>query len=183
MYKDNRENLLVEKLISVNRCTKVVKGGKNMSFGALVIVGDKKGKVNFGIGKAKEVADSRTKAFVNAKKVLKKVSLKESRTIHYDVEGNYGACKVVIRTAPSGTGIIAGGVMRSIFECVGIKDVVAKSIGSNNPYNVILATFDALLNANSPKTVAERRGKNVNEIIKRRNTLLNVVVTNEEEGN
>lgn len=179
---DNRENTLVEKLISVNKCTKVVKGGKNLSFGALVVVGDKKGKVNFGTGKAREVADARTKAFTNAKKILKKVPLKEGRTVHHDIEGNYGACKVVIRTAPSGTGIIAGGVMRSVFECLGIKDVVAKSIGSSNPYNVIMATFNALLNINSPKSVADRRGKNINEIIKRRNSLMNSNVNNEEEG-
>lgn len=181
LNRDNKESSLVEKLVSVNRCTKVVKGGKNMSFGALVVVGDKKGKVNFGTGKAKEVADARSKAFTNAKKNLKKIPLKEGRTVHHDVEGNYGACKVIIRTAPSGTGVISGGVMRTIFEALGIKDVVAKSIGSNNPYNVILATFDALLNINSPKSVADRRGKNINEVIKRRNSLLNSG-NNEEEG-
>ena len=178
----NKENSLVEKVIIVNKCTKVVKGGKNLSFAVLVVVGDKKGRINFGIGKAREVADARAKAFTNAKKSLKKVPLKEGRTVHHDAEGNFGACKVVIRTAPSGTGIISGGVMRSIFECLGIKDVVAKSIGSSNPYNVIMATFDALLNINSPKSVADRRGKNINEIIKRRNLLMNSVVNNEEEG-
>ena len=181
LNRDNKDSSLVEKLVSVNRCTKVVKGGKNMSFGALVVVGDKKGKVNFGTGKAKEVADARSKAFTNAKKNLKKIPLKEGRTVHHDVEGNYGACKVIIRTAPSGTGVISGGVMRTIFEALGVKDVVAKSIGSNNPYNVILATFDALLNINSPKSVADRRGKNINEVIKRRNSLLNSG-NNEEEG-
>lgn len=181
LNRDNKESL-VEKLVSINKCTKVVKGGKNLSFGALVVVGDKKGKVNFGTGKAREVADARTKAFANAKKTLKKIPLKEGRTVHHDAEGNFGACKVVIRTAPSGTGIISGGVMRSIFECLGIKDVVAKSIGSSNPYNVILATFDALLGINSPKSVADRRGKNINEIIKRRNLIMNSVANNEEEG-
>ena len=181
MLNSNKDNALVEKLIIVNKCTKVVKGGKNLSFGALVVVGDKKGRINFGVGKAREVADARNKAFASAKKSLKKVPLKEGRTVHHDVEGQYGACKVVIRTAPSGTGIISGGVMRSIFECLGIKDVVAKSIGSSNPYNVILATFNALLNINSPKAVADRRGKNINEIIKRRNSLLNSG-NNEEEG-
>ena len=178
-YKD-KDNALVEKLIMVNKVSKTVSGGKNMSFAALVVVGDKKGKVNFGTGKAREVADARTKAFASAKRLLKKVPLKEGRTLHHDVEGGYGACKVIIRTAPSGTGIIAGGVMRSVFECLGIKDIVAKSIGSPNPYNVILATFDALLGVNSPKSVADRRNKNVNEIIKRRNLLLNSLVTNEE---
>lgn len=182
MLNINKENSLIEKLISVNKCTKVVSGGKNLSFAALVVVGDKKGKVNFGIGKAREVADARTKAFTNAKKMLKKVPLKESRTVHHDCEGNFGACKVIIRTAPSGTGVISGGIMRNIFECLGIKDVVAKSIGSNNPYNVVMATFDALLGMNSPKAVAERRGKNINEVIKRRNFLMNIVVNNEEEG-
>jgi len=181
LNRDNKESL-VEKLVSVNKCTKVVKGGKNLSFGALVVVGDKKGRANFGTGKAREVADARSKAFANAKRILKKVPLKEGRTVHHDVEGNFGACKVVIRTAPSGTGIISGGVMRSIFECLGIKDVVAKSIGSSNPYNVIMATFNALLSINSPKSVADRRGKNINEIIKRRNLLMNSVVNNEEEG-
>ena len=181
MLNSNKDNALVEKLIIVNKCTKVVKGGKNLSFGAVVVVGDKKGRINFGVGKAREVADARNKAFASAKKSLKKVPLKEGRTVHHDIEGQYGACKVVIRTAPSGTGIISGGVMRSIFECLGIKDVVAKSIGSSNPYNVILATFNALLNINSPKAVADRRGKNINEIIKRRNSLLNSG-NNEEEG-
>jgi len=173
MLNNSRESSLVEKLVSINKCSKVVSGGKTLSFAALVIVGDKKGKMNFGTGKAKEVADARTKAFANAKKILKKVPLKEGRTVHHDCEGTYGACKVIIRTAPSGTGIISGGVMRSIFECLGIKDVVAKSVGSANPYNVVLATFDALLGANSPKSVADRRGKNINEIIKRRNLIMN----------
>ncbi|MDD2839938.1 MAG: 30S ribosomal protein S5 [Rickettsiales bacterium] len=182
MFNINKENSLVEKLVSINKCTKVVKGGKNLSFAALVVVGDKKGKINFGVGKAREVADARTKAFTNAKKILKKVPLKESRTVHHDCEGTFGACKVIIRTAPSGTGVISGGVKRNIFECLGIKDVVAKTVGSNNPYNVIMATFNALLGINSPKVVAERRGKNINEVIKRRNFLMNVVVNNEEEG-
>lgn len=181
MFNKEKENALVEKVITTGRTSKTVTGGKNISFRVLVVVGDKKGRVGFGCGKAREVADARTKAFTAAKRVLKKVPLKEGRTLHHDVEGGYGACKAVIRTAPSGTGIIAGGVMRSVFECLGIKDVVAKSIGSPNPYNVILATFDALLGVNSPKSVADRRGKNVNEIIKRRNLLLNSVVTNEEE--
>lgn len=180
LNRDNRDNSLVEKLVDINKCTKVVKGGKTLSFAALVVVGDKKGRVNFGSGKAKEVADARTKAFTNAKKNLKKVPLKEGRTVHHDCEGTYGACKVIIRTAPSGTGVISGGIMRSIFECLGIKDIVAKSVGSANPYNVILATFDALLGMNSPKSVADRRGKNINEIIKRRNLIMNSVATNEE---
>lgn len=178
---NREENSLVELLVSVNKCTKVVKGGKNLSFAVLVVVGDKKGKINFGIGKAREVADARTKAFSNAKKILKKIPLKEGRTVHHDIEGKYGACKVIIRSAPSGTGVISGGIMRNIFEALGVKDVVAKSIGSNNPYNVVLATLNALLNINSPKTVADRRGQNINEIIKRRNLLMNSA-NNKEEG-
>jgi small subunit ribosomal protein S5 len=189
MFNKNKEDSLIEKIVSVNKNSKVVTGGKTLSFSVLVVVGDKKGKVNFGKGKAKEVADARTKAFAVAKRILKKVPLKEGRTIHHDCEGEYGACKVVIRSAPSGTGIIAGGIMRNIFECLGIKDIVSKTIGSNNPYNVVLATFDAFSNMNSPKLVADRRGKNINEIIKRRNSILNIEpkgdkeekVTNEKE--
>ena len=177
----DKESSLVEKLIAVNKTTKVVQGGKNLSFTVLVVVGDKKGKVNFGIGKAREVADARNKAFTNAKKMLIKIPLKEGRTVHHDIEGNYGACKVIIRTAPSGTGVISGGIMRSIFEALGIKDVVAKSVGGNNPYNVVRATFNALQIINSPKSVADRRGKNINEIIKRRNSLLNFNANNEDE--
>lgn len=181
MLNKDKDNSLVEKLIAVNKTTKVVQGGKNLSFTVLVVVGDKKGKVNFGIGKAREVADARTKAFTNAKKTLIKVPLKEGRTVHHDIESSYGACKVIIRTAPSGTGIISGGIMRSIFEALGIKDVVAKSVGSNNPYNVVRATFNALQSINSPKSVADRRGKNINEIIKRRNSLINFNANNDEE--
>ena len=122
----SRAEMICKELgISVNKCTKVVKGGKNLSFAVLVVVGDKKGRINFGIGKAREVADARAKAFTNAKKSLKKVPLKEGRTLHHDYEGDFGACKVIIRNAPSGTGVISGGIMRSIFECLGVKDVVA----------------------------------------------------------
>jgi small subunit ribosomal protein S5 len=174
----NIENL-VEKLISINRNTKVVTGGKNLSFTALVIVGDKKGKVGYGTGKALEVTDAKNKANNSAKKKLVKIPLKEGRTLHHDYEGSYGACKVVIKTAPAGTGVISGGIMRDIFECLGIKDVIAKTIGSNNPYNVVLATFKALQEVNSPKSVADRRGKNINEIIKRRNQIVGSITEEE----
>lgn len=175
-------NNLIEKLVSINRNTKVVTGGKNLSFSALMIVGDKKGKAGFGMGKALEVADARSKATNVAKKKMVKIPLKEGRTVHHDYEGTFGACKVVIRSAPSGTGIISGGVMRHIFECLGIKDVVAKTVGSGNPYNVVMATFNALNNINSPKTVAERRKRNINEVIKRRNQLVTAGGSDNEDS-
>jgi small subunit ribosomal protein S5 len=177
---NNNIDNLVEKLVSINRNTKVVSGGKNLSFSALIIVGDKKGKIGFGMGKALEVGDARTKASNSAKKKLIKIPLKEGRTVHHDYEGSFGACKVVIRSAPVGTGVISGGIMRNIFECLGIKDVIAKTVGSNNPYNVVLATFKALQEINSPKIVADRRGKNINEVIRRRNQLMGMAVENNE---
>jgi small subunit ribosomal protein S5 len=138
-----------------------------------VVVGDGKGKVGYGTGKAKEVADARNKALESAKKAMIKVPLKEGRTIHYECEAKYGCGHVVLRPAPAGTGIISGGPMRAVFECLGIQDIVSKSIGTNNPYNMILATFEALKTMNSPKNVADRRSKHVSEIIKRRNVLMN----------
>ncbi|MDR0423524.1 MAG: 30S ribosomal protein S5 [Rickettsiales bacterium] len=172
---------LVEKLVSINRNTKVVTGGKNLSFSALVIVGDKKGRVGFGIGKALEVSDAKSKATNAAKKKMVKVPLKESRTVHHDYEGSFGACKVVIRSAPNGTGVISGGVQRSIFEALGIKDIIAKTIGTGNPYNVVLATFKALQSINSPKNVADRRRLDINEVIKRRNKIMKGIDFKEKE--
>ena len=164
--KDNNNTDFVEHLVSVNRVAKVVKGGRRFGFAAIVVVGNSQGKVGYGTGKAKEIPNAIQKATDEAKKNLLKVSLKEGRTIHHDIVGNFGAGKVLIRSAPSGTGIIAGGVMRAIFDSLGIKDVVAKSIGSANPHNVIKATFNAFNNLASPKSVAERRSKKVSEVLK-----------------
>lgn len=165
---------LVEKLVSVNKVSKTVKGGKNFSFAVLVVVGDKNGKVGFGKGKAKEVSDAKNKAFEAARKALFRVSLKEGRTIHHDVEGRFCSAKVSLRSAPAGTGVIAGGAMRAIFECAGIHDVVSKSMGTSNPYNMIGATFLALKKLSSPRNVADRRSKDISEIIKRRNLVLKI---------
>ncbi len=163
---------LVEKLISVNKVSKTVKGGKNFSFAVLVVVGDKNGKVGFGKGNAKEVADAKSKAFEAARKSLFKVSLKEGRTIHHDVDGRFCSARVSMRSAPSGTGVIAGGAMRAIFECAGIHDVVSKSLGTSNPYNMVWATFQALGKLTSPRSIADKRSKDISEIIKRRNSVL-----------
>ena len=165
-FRENKENKeFVENLVSVNRVAKVVKGGRRFGFAAIVVVGNAQGKVGYGTGKAKEVPNAIQKATEEAKKNLFKVSLKEGRTLHHDVIGKYGAGKVIIRTAPSGTGIIAGGAMRAIFDSLGVKDVVAKSIGSANPHNMIKATFNAFNNLASPKSVAERRSKKISEIL------------------
>ena len=170
---------LVEKLVLVNKVSKTVKGGKNFSFAVLVVVGDKNGRVGYGKGSAKEVMDSKNKAFEAAKKSLIKISLKEGRTIHHDVEGAFCSGKVILRSAPSGTGVIAGGPMRAIFECAGIHDVVAKSIGTSNPYNMVAATFKALESLLSPRSIADRRSKDVSEIVKKRNLALNLVIEND----
>lgn len=162
---------LVDKLVFVNRVSKVVKGGKRMSFAAVVVVGDQKGKVGCGTGKGKEVPDAMSKALNDAKKNLFRVPLREGRTLHHDTEGSFGAGKVILRSAPAGTGIIAGGHMRAIFDCMGIKDVVAKSLGSNNPHNVIKATFEALKSIHSPRAVAAKRGLKSSELVKRRDGL------------
>jgi len=156
---------LVDKLVSINRVSKTVKGGRNMSFSALVVVGDKAGRVGFGKGKALEVQSAVQKATKAAKAKMIRVPLKEGRTLHHDSEAKYGAGKVVIRSAAPGTGIIAGGALRAVFECLGIQDVVAKSQGSNNPHNMVRAAFLAFSKINSPKSVAARRGKSVAEII------------------
>ena len=168
---DNRsdeQNDLVDKLVSINRVAKVVKGGRRFGFAALVVVGDAKGRVGFGNGKAREVPEAIRKATEKAKKSMIRVPLREGRTLHHDVRGRFGAGKVVLRAAPAGTGIIAGGPMRAVFETLGVQDVVAKSIGSANSYNMVKATFDALANLNSPRSVATRRGKKVSDIIGRR---------------
>jgi small subunit ribosomal protein S5 len=159
---------LVDKLVFVNRVTKVVKGGKRMSFAAVVVVGDQKGRVGYGTGKGKEVPDAMSKALNDAKKNLFKVPLRDGRTLHHDAEGNFGSGKVILRTAPAGTGIIAGGHMRAIFDCMGIKDVVSKCLGSSNPHNVIKATFDALQKISSPRALAAKRGLKSSELVKRR---------------
>ncbi|MFB0611029.1 30S ribosomal protein S5 [Aurantiacibacter poecillastricola] len=158
---------LIEKLVHINRVAKVVKGGKRFGFAALVVVGDGKGRVGFGHGKAREVPEAINKATAAAKKKMIRVPLKEGRTLHHDGKGHFGAGRVNVRSAPAGTGIIAGGPMRAVFESLGVADVVTKSIGTSNPYNMIRATFDALTNQSSPKSVAHRRGKKVADLLGR----------------
>ena len=155
----------VDKLVAINRVAKVVKGGKNFGFAALVVVGDQKGRVGFGKGKAREVPEAIRKASQEAKRNLVRVPLREGRTLHHDAHGRWGAGKVLLRAAPPGTGIIAGGPMRAIFETLGVQDVVAKSVGSSNPYNMVRATVDALKNQTSPRTMAAKRGKKVSDIL------------------
>lgn len=159
---------LVERLVSINRVAKVVKGGRRFGFAALVVIGDGKGKVGYGTGKAKEVPEAVRKATDDAKKNMIKVPLKEARTLHHDIKARYGAGRVIMRAAPSGTGIIAGGPMRAVFEALGVHDVVAKSTGTSNPHNMVKATFEALKSINSPRLVASRRSKKVGEIVERR---------------
>ena len=166
--RDDRDSEFVDKLVHINRVAKVVKGGRRFGFAALVVVGDQKGRVGFGHGKAREVPEAIRKATESAKRSLVKVPLREGRTLHHDVRGRHGAGKVILRAAPPGTGIIAGGPMRAVFETLGIQDVVAKSLGSSNPYNMVRATFDALRHEDSPRGVAARRGKKVSEIVSRR---------------
>jgi small subunit ribosomal protein S5 len=168
--RDNRRDRdeapeFADRLVAINRVSKTVKGGKRFGFAALVVVGDQKGRVGFGKGKAKEVPEAIRKATEQAKRKMIRVPLREGRTLHHDVEGRHGAGKVVMRTAPTGTGIIAGGPMRAVFEMLGIQDVVAKSIGSQNPYNMIRATLNGLEKEASPRQVAQRRGKKVADIL------------------
>ncbi len=158
---------LIEKLVHINRVSKTVKGGKRFGFAALVVVGDGKGRVGFGHGKAREVPEAITKATAAAKKKMVRVPLKEGRTLHHDCKGHFGAGNVNVRSAPAGTGIIAGGPMRAVFESLGVADVVTKSVGTSNPYNMVRATFDALVNQTSPKSVAQRRGKKVADLLGR----------------
>ena len=159
---------LFDKLVSINRVAKVVKGGRRFGFAALVVVGDGRGRVGHGAGKAREVPEAIRKATEAAKAKLIRVPLREGRTLHHDTLGRYGAGKVVVRAAPAGTGIIAGGPMRAVFEALGVKDVVAKSTGSPNPHNLVKATSDALQNLSSPRSVAAKRGKKVGDIVGRR---------------
>ncbi|MEX2617974.1 MAG: 30S ribosomal protein S5 [Alphaproteobacteria bacterium] len=162
------ESEIQEKLVHINRVAKVVKGGRRFGFAALVIVGDGKGRVGHGSGKAREVPEAIRKATESAKRTLRRIPLREGRTLHHDVSGNFGAGHVVLRTAPAGTGIIAGGPMRAVFEMLGISDVVAKSIGTSNPHNMVKATFAALEHCASPRQIAAKRGKKVGDIVGRR---------------
>lgn len=162
--KDQKESDIKDKLVAINRVTKVVKGGRRFGFAALVVAGDESGKVGFGHGKAKEVPEAIKKATDSAKKGLFKVSLREGRTLHHDIIGSHGSSKVVMRSAPSGTGIIAGGSVRAVFELLGIQDIVAKSVGSANPYNIIRAAVDGLKQQQSPKVIAARRSKKISNI-------------------
>ncbi len=166
--RNTEDGDLVDKLVGINRVAKVVKGGRRFGFAALVVIGDTKGRVGFGKGKAREVPEAIRKATEQAKRGMIRVALREGRTLHHDVSGRYGAGKVLLRAAPPGTGIIAGGPMRAVFETVGVQDVVTKSIGSSNPYNMVRATFDALIKLNSPRAIAAKRGKKVSDIINRR---------------
>jgi small subunit ribosomal protein S5 len=166
--REREEGELIEKLVGINRVAKVVKGGRRFGFAAVVVVGDGKGRVGYGSGKAREVPESIRKATEHAKRNMIRVPLREGRTLHHDVHGRFGAGSVVLRTASPGTGIIAGGPMRAVFEALGVQDVVAKSIGTTNPHNMIKATFAALSRIQSPRAVAARRGKKVGEIVSRR---------------
>ncbi len=159
---------LIDKLVTINRVAKVVKGGRRFAFAALVVVGDQKGRVGYGAGKAREVPEAIRKATERAKRAMIRVPMKEGRTLHHDVTGDFGAGSVVLRSASAGTGIIAGGPMRAVFEALGVGDVVAKSLGSRNPHNMVKATFDALQRCASPRSVAARRGKKVADLIGRR---------------
>ena len=165
---EDRDSELVDRLVHINRVAKVVKGGRRFGFAALVVVGDQKGRVGFGHGKAREVPEAIRKATEAAKRGIVRVPLREGRTLHHDVFGRHGAGKVILRAAPAGTGIIAGGPMRAVFESLGVHDVVAKSQGSSNPYNMIRATFDALAHEDSPRSVAQRRGLKVSTLQARR---------------
>ena len=162
---DGPDSDIVEKLVHINRVAATVKGGRRFSFAALMVVGDGKGRVGFGHGKAREVPEAIRKATEEAKKTMIRVPLRENRTLHHDGAGRWGAGKIMVRAAPPGTGIIAGGPMRAIFETLGVQDVVAKSLGSSNPYNMVRATVDALQHQQSPRTMASKRGKKVSEIL------------------
>ena len=167
-YREERDNEFIDKLVHINRVAKVVKGGRRFAFAALVVIGDQKGRVGFGHGKAREVPEAIRKATEAAKRALIRVPLREGRTLHHDVHGRHGAGKVILRSAPAGTGIIAGGPMRAVFETLGMSDVVAKSQGSSNPYNMVRATFDALRHEDSPRSVAARRSMKVSTLQSRR---------------
>ena len=166
--KNSDQNEFIEKLVSINRVAKVVKGGRRFSFAALVVVGDGNGMVGHGKGKAKEVPEAIKKATDEAKSKMIRVPLRQGRTLHHDIKGRFDSGNVYLRTAPSGTGVIAGGPMRAVFEALGIQDIVAKSVGTSNPHNMVRATFEALKSASSPKIIAMRRGLKINDITKRR---------------
>jgi small subunit ribosomal protein S5 len=159
---------MLEKLVGINRVAKVVKGGRRFGFAALVVVGDGKGRAGFGTGKAREVPEAIRKATESAKRNMVRIPLRDSRTLHHDIKGTYGAGRVLLRAAPAGTGIIAGGPMRAVFEVLGIQDIVAKSIGSSNPHNMIKATFSALAHIQAPRAVAQKRGKRIGDVIGKR---------------
>ncbi|WP_262691209.1 30S ribosomal protein S5 [Kordiimonas aestuarii] len=178
--RNREESELIEKLVHINRVAKVVKGGRRFGFAALVVVGDQRGRVGFGNGKAREVPEAIRKATEAAKKNMIRVPLREGRTLHHDIRGRWGAGRVLLRTAQAGTGIIAGGPMRAVFEALGVQDVVTKSQGSSNPYNMVRATFDALVNQNSPRQIAAKRGKKVADIVARRGDIK--VVGASDEG-
>jgi|SRR5712664_39818 small subunit ribosomal protein S5 len=164
----DEDNEIVDKLVTINRVAKVVKGGRRFGFAAIVVVGDQRGRVGHGSGKAREVPEAIRKATESAKRNMIRVPLRDGRTLHHDVRGHFGAGKVTLRSAPAGTGIIAGGPMRAVFETLGVKDIVAKSVGTSNPHNMIKATFEALQLLNSPRMVATRRGKKVGDLLGRR---------------
>ena len=163
--RDRESDEIIDKLVYVNRVAKTVKGGRRMAFAALVVVGDQRGRVGFASGKAREVPEAIRKATEKAKRDMIRIPLKEGRTLHHDARGTFGAGSVILRTAPAGTGIIAGGPMRAVFETMGIQDIVAKSTGSQNPHNMIKATFEALKTINSPRMIAAKRGKKVGDIV------------------
>ena len=166
---------IIEKLVKVNRCTTVTKGGRKFSFSVIVVAGDKKGKVGYGFGKATEVMDAKAKALDKAKKNMLKIPLREGRTLHHDVVGKFCSGKIIMRAAIAGTGVIAGGSTRPLFEALGIKDIVAKSVGSNNPHNIIKAVIAGLQNMNTPKMIADKRGKKLVDIASQREKLYNGV--------
>lgn len=166
--REERDSEFIDKLVHINRVAKVVKGGRRFGFAALVVVGDQRGRVGFGHGKAREVPEAIRKATDEAKKSLIRVPLKDGRTLHHESRGHHGAGKVIVRPAPAGTGIIAGGPMRAVFEALGVGDVVSKSLGTSNPYNMVRAVFDALKSQQSPRMIAQRRGRSVTEILSRR---------------
>ncbi len=180
--QEREESEFIERLVGINRVAKVVKGGRRFAFAALVVVGDGKGRVGHGHAKAREVPEAITKATMQAKRNMIRVPLREARTLHHDVKGRHGAGKVFLRSAPSGTGIIAGGPMRAVFEALGIHDVVAKAIGSNNPYSMVNATFEALKALQSPRHVAARRNKKVGEIVSNRQVNMLAETTEEAKG-
>ncbi len=166
--REREDSDIVEKLVSINRVAKVVKGGRRFGFSALVVTGDGAGRVGYGSGKAREVPEAIRKATEQAKRRMVRIPLREGRTLHHDATGHFGAGRVVVRAAPAGTGVIAGGPMRAVFEALGVQDVVAKSVGSSNPYNLVKAAFDAISNVQSPRQVAARRNMKVPEVLGRR---------------